>query len=262
MQDNDVTPIVDELAAKGKALNRFNVKVTYQTFIGAYDRKGGRALHVVIKCNDKVRMWQRFPIAHDDLFVEPFERMINAYMESAMIDDLAKAADKTFNDAWLSAARNDIAANAVEFSEGAPLEISRIERVLAKGQEVAEELIAEEAIQDREALEEIERLLAEYESAYQIWKDIGARRRRDAGQPIKNQVRAIQAIHENIPAEWIEKFLREGEMTPADMAHFHFAKIHRHRSAEAAEKAIKRARRKKGDILRKQQMSPKRGQKG
>jgi hypothetical protein len=258
MQDSNIESIIDELEAKGERLDSFKVEVKYQAFIGDYHRKGGgRTLHILIKCNNRVRTWQRFPITG----AEPSEEMMSAYMKSAMADDLAEAADKTLMHAYLGTARNDIAANFIEFSEGVPLERGRIEKVLDRGQEVFEARMAEENIQDQETLQRIERLLAEYEGAYQAWKQIGGMRKQVAGQPIEKQVRAVQAIHETIPPEWIKEFLIDRQMTPSNMAYVHIARIYRHSTPEAAEKAIKRARRKKRDILEKRQMSPKPGRK-
>jgi hypothetical protein len=254
MQDDDTTSKVDDLVAKGKKLEMFSVTVTYQSFISDYGRKGGKAFYIAIKCNGKVRQYRTFPIYHDG----PFDEMISSYVKSALADDLVKAADKTINDAMLGTARygGDVL-DLIEFSEGAPLEKSRIEKVLAKGQEVVEGRITEEAIAAHEKLEEIEQLLAEYENAKRIWKDIGAMREQIAGYPIAKQVRAIQEIHEDIPAELIEEFLRDKKMKPSDMAYVHCARTDRRKSLEAAKQAINRAKREKSDILRKQQMSPK-----
>lgn len=254
MQD-DITSKVDGLAANGTKLHSFNVKVTYQSFIGDYGATGvkARALHIVIKCNSKVRSWTRFPIFH----AEPFEEMIHSYIKSVLVDDMAKAADKTISEAQLAIARNDIALDFIEFSEGVRLEKSRIERVLAKGQEVIENRIAEEALQDQEKKEKAARLLAEYESLHCIWTDIRTRRRRDANLPIVKRGRVIQAVHESVPSELIKEFLIDTKTTPSDMALHHLVKLGRFPTFEAARKARARARKEIGDISEKRQMSPK-----
>jgi hypothetical protein len=68
MHEDEINPLThDDLEAKSKKLSSFIVRLTYQTFIGDYDRMGreARTLRVIIKCNDEVREWIEYPIIEE-----------------------------------------------------------------------------------------------------------------------------------------------------------------------------------------------------
>ncbi len=261
MQD-DINPLTfDDLVAKSKKLNSFSVRLSYQTFISDYDRMGreARTLHVVIKCDDDVREWIEYPIIEEppdpytEVFHEESEETISRYVRGVLPKDVTAATVRTVTDAYYISLRDEFTLDALESLER--VEGSRSEKALMSHTETLMEAMDEERRRTKEKQERIEQLLADYESALRVWQDIGKRRKRDAGLPIKQRVKAIKAFHEDVPVNLIEEFLRDELKMPAEMALDHLVKLDWSSTVEGAKKAIARAKRKKRDISEKRQMS-------
>jgi hypothetical protein len=241
MKKKNVAPLTPaELEANGEKLSSITFNLVYQTFISDYGRFGrdGRTLHIVIYCNDQEACWLEYPIIevqpdpYTPVFYEEKEWSITNQIRSLMPKYLADAVYQAVEKAYLIATKQDF--------EGEWEELKRE--------------IEEERVQER--IEKCQESLAEYEELYKVWSGIKRNRSNNSTLAVNDQVKVLQVIHREVPANLISEFV-EHKVAPAEMALRHLVEIGKFPTYDAAKKALTRIRKEIGDITTAHQMSPK-----